>query len=144
MKIVSFLSVMWWEDLNEGLWLKHIWSGADLGGWAGRVGALLSGIWTPADSKGPPFVLFWDIHFWWRTKKFSKGAFGTNIYLFWEGSARWKSAIFWSKFSKKCLKTPFLACFFKILPTPLKTHTPRENPRSAPVFDFKKTKIKHL
>ena len=29
---------------------------------------------------------------------------------------RKKNAIFWSKFSKKCLKTPFLACFFKILP----------------------------
>ena len=31
-------------------------------------------------------------------------------------TARRKNAIFWSKFSKKCLKTPFLACFFKILP----------------------------
>ena len=27
-----------------------------------------------------------------------------------------KNAISWSKISKKCLKTLFLACFFKILP----------------------------
>ena len=32
-----------------------------------------------------------------------------------EGTARRKNAIFWSKFSKKCLKTPFLDCFYKFL-----------------------------
>ena len=35
-----------------------------------------SGIRPPAD----PFVLFWDIHFWWRTLNFSKGTVGANIY----------------------------------------------------------------
>ena len=33
---------------------------------------------------------------------------------FWGGNARWKKRNFWSKFSKKCLKTPFLACFFNV------------------------------
>ena len=33
-----------------------------------------------------------------------------------EWGARAKKTGFWSKFSKNCLKTPFLACFFKILP----------------------------
>ena len=39
-----------------------------------------------------------------------------KIFLTWRGSAPKKNAIFWAKFSKKCLKTLFLACLFKILP----------------------------
>ena len=31
---------------------------------------LFSGIRPPADTKGPPFVLFSNIHFWWWTLKF--------------------------------------------------------------------------
>ena len=39
------------------------------------------GIPPPADPKGPPFVLFSDIHFWLTDLKiFSKGAFGANLY----------------------------------------------------------------
>ena len=42
-------------------------SGADLGGrWTPPPP---SGIRPPADPKGPPFVLFWDIHIWWWTLK---------------------------------------------------------------------------
>ena len=45
--------------------------------------------------------------------------------------------IFCSKFSKNCLKTSFLACFFKKSPATkvffLKIRPLRENPRSAPV-----------
>ena len=55
-----------------------------------------------------------------------------------------KNAIFWSKFSKKCLKTPFVQ-FIKVLPfdppppPPRKNPTPpppRENPRSAPPKNY--------
>ena len=39
------------------------------------------------------------------------------MYTNFEGGARAeKTQFFGQKFSKKCLKTPFLACFFKILP----------------------------
>ena len=33
-----------------------------------------------------------------------------------------KAQFFWSKFSKNCLKAPFLACFFKILPATQKLY----------------------
>ena len=43
------------------------------------------------------------------------------IYTNLEGGAlARKNATFWSKFSKKCLKMPFLDSFFKILPAALK------------------------
>ena len=38
-------------------------AGADLGG-GGGADAHVSGIRRPADPKGPPFILFWDIHIW--------------------------------------------------------------------------------
>ena len=49
---------------------------------------------TPCRPKGSPFVLFWDIYIWWRTKNFLKAP-----------SAPINS-------NKKWLKTAFLACFF--------------------------------
>ena len=52
-----------------------------------------------------PFLADWPYNF-------SKGAFRTNLYWFWGGSACGKNAIFWSKLSKKCLKTPSLSWFF--------------------------------
>ena len=48
-----------------------------------------------------------------QRKNFSKGALGANMTKFEEGGCAKKRAILWSKFSKKCLKTHFLACFFK-------------------------------
>ena len=54
---------------------------------------------------------------------------GANQYiLILRGSAGRKNAIFWSKFSKKCLKTPFLDCFFKFLPAAQKTWPKRTKP----------------
>ena len=40
---------------------------------------------------------------------------------------RRKSAIFWSKLSKRCLKTPFLVGFFKILIKSLSSETRKFN-----------------
>ena len=34
------------------------------GGGGGDLTPLFSGIRLPADPKDPPFVLFWDTHFW--------------------------------------------------------------------------------
>ena len=59
---------------------------------------------TPCRTKESPFVLFWDIHFWLTDPK---NFFGVKIFYIWEVSARRKNAIFWSTFSKKCLKTLF-------------------------------------
>ena len=64
---------------------------------------------TPCRPKGSPFVLFWDIHFWLTDPDIF-------LYYFWGGSARRKKRNFWSKNFKNCLKTTFLACFFKNLP----------------------------
>ena len=47
-------------------------------------------------------------------KNFMRAPFApvrTNL----DGKRTPKNAIFWSKFSEKCLKTPFLVCFLKIL-----------------------------
>ena len=41
-------------------------------------------------------------------KKFSKDVFWRDFLV--------KTQFFWSKFSKKCLKTPFFGMFFKIMP----------------------------
>ena len=70
---------------------------------------------TPCRPKGSLPLYYFEIFiFGDGPKDFSKGAFGANIYQFWGGSTLRKNAIFWSKLSKTCLKTPFLACFFKI------------------------------
>ena len=45
---------------------------------------------------------------------FSKGAFGAKTVILRRGGGevRAEKTIFFSNFSQKCLKTPFLACFF--------------------------------
>ena len=55
------------------------------GGGGGGASAPPLGIWLPADPKGPPFVLFWDIHLWLTEPKiFLKAPIYTNF----EGGAR--------------------------------------------------------
>ena len=79
-----------------------------------RAPLLPSGIRPPADPKGPPLYFFRYPFLVTDPKIFLKALINNNF----EGGARAeKNAIFWSKFSKKCLKMPFLAYFFKILPT---------------------------
>ena len=41
---------------------------------------------------------------------------GENILILRGGARAEKNAIFWSTFSKNGLKTPFMACFVRILP----------------------------
>ena len=50
----------------------------------------------PADPKGPPFVLFWDIHFWLNDpKKFPRSSSAPNFSNF-EGRARAEKTLFFS------------------------------------------------
>ena len=49
-----------------------------------------------------------------QPQNFSKSAFGSNITKF-ERERAPKKREFWSNFSKKCLKTPFLACHCSFL-----------------------------
>ena len=69
---------------------------------------------TPCRPKGSPLctVLRYPYLVMEPKKKYFKGALGANVYLFWGGSARRQSAIFWSKFSKKVLKNAFVGLFF--------------------------------
>ena len=67
-----------------------------------------------------------NLHFTWTRKlkiplyeNFMKGCMkSTWMKKVWTPEVKTlrKNAISWSKISKKCLKTPFLACFFKIWP----------------------------
>ena len=112
-----------------------------------RYGRLpFAGIRPTADPKGPPFVLFWDIHFWLTDKNVSKGASPPSAptYTKFKGGARRKNAIFWLKLSKK---VPYNA-YYQILPVAQifwpkkglfsaleelgKSSPPRENLTSAP------------
>ena len=73
---------------------------------------------TPCRPKGSPLHYFVISIFF--DGNFSKAPL-TPIYTdFWGGGGRGdraeKNAIFWSKLFKNCLKMPFLACIFKILP----------------------------
>ena len=78
------------------------------GGGGGGGGGALRPHSNPCRPKRSPFVLVCDIHFGNGPQKFSQGALSANIYKFWGGSARRKNSIFfWSKFSKKCLKSVF-------------------------------------
>ena len=47
-----------------------------------------SGIRPPADPKGPPFELFWDIHFWQTDPKIFLKAPSAPINTNFEGGAR--------------------------------------------------------
>ena len=67
-----------------------------------------SGIRPPAD----PSYYYFEISLSGDgPQNFLEGAFGANILIL-RGERAPKNSIFWSKFSKKCLKTPFLASFF--------------------------------
>ena len=69
---------------------------------------------TPCRPKGSPFVLFWDIHFWLTDLKLFLTAPLAPIYTNCKGGARAeKTRFFSSKPTKKGLKTPFSAYFFK-------------------------------
>ena len=95
-------------------------SEAVLGEGAGFVWTLPppSKIRPPADPKGPPFVLFWDIHFWLTDPKTFLKAPLAPSYTNFEGSARRKirkTRNFLVEIFQKAPKTSFLACFFKSL-----------------------------
>ena len=67
--ILFQMSIKKHETLN---WRILFRKGSIRGGLRGsrrRKPPPLSGIRPPADPKGPPFVLFWYIHFCWRTVK---------------------------------------------------------------------------
>ena len=61
----------------------------------------------------PPLNYFEISIFGGRTPKFFKVRHCRQYILILRGSARRINAIFWSKISKKCLKTIFLTCFFQ-------------------------------
>ena len=76
-----------------------------------------SGIRTPADSKGPPFLLFTDIHFWLTDPKVLKAPLAP-IYTNFEGGARAKKThLFLPNFSKNASKRLFGLFFFLIWTT---------------------------
>ena len=60
----------------------------------------------PLPTKGSPFVLFWNIHFWWRTLKFFwRHLWRQYILILRGGRAQKKNAIpFWPVFWKFCLR----------------------------------------
>ena len=120
---------------------------ADLWGWWGarNADALLSTIRPPADPKGPPFVLFWDIHCRLTDPKPFLKATLAPIYTNFEGEARQKNApkivlkvrrrklgqnrdflVFWES-SKNQFGRPK-----KKVDKIFEKSPPRENPRSAP------------
>ena len=70
---------------------------------------------TPCRPKGSSLWYFLETQFWPTSLKILLKAPCAYIYTNFEegGSARRKNATFRSKFSKKCLKMPFLAYFFQ-------------------------------
>ena len=93
LEIVQTISFRPAKNINS---FKTNSSGFKVGGGGG--GRSLSEIRTPADPKGPPFVLFWDIHFWLTLKIFWRHLWRKSSILILRGSARRKNANFWSKF----------------------------------------------
>ena len=94
---------------------------ADLGG--GTFSP--SQAFDPLPTQRATLVLFWDIQFWLNDLKIFVKAPLEPVYTNFEGGARAKkNAIFVSKFSKECLKTPksfFNSCFSQIMPIDLLT-----------------------
>ena len=70
---------------------------ADLGGGRWDASSTPSAIRPPADPKGPPFVLFWDIHFWLTDLKIFVKAPSAPIYTNFLGGARAEKAPFFSR-----------------------------------------------
>ena len=75
-----------------------------------RGGFRGGGTRIPAGPKG--MAPLCDIHFWLTDHKIFLKAPLAPKYTNFKGEARRKNAIFWSKFSKKCLKTHFWYVFF--------------------------------
>ena len=76
---------------------------------------LPSEIRPPVDPKGPPFVLFWDIHFWLTYPQiFLKGPFAPIKTSFWGGARAKQNPIFCQNFSKSAQKRLFWLFFQKI------------------------------
>ena len=67
----------------------------------------------PADPKGLPFEIFWDIHlFYWDPKIFLK-CLQRRYTLIWMGkSTPKKNTVLWTKLSKKGLQTLLWSVFF--------------------------------
>ena len=76
----------------------------------GRTFLLYQGFDSLPTQRVPPLYYFEILIFWWRTLKIF--LIYTPIHDKFEVEARAEKALFWSKLSKKCLKLPFLACFF--------------------------------
>ena len=67
---------------------------------------------TPCRSKGFPFCTILRYPFLVTDHQIFLKAPLAPIYTNFEGGARAEKLDFWTKFSKKCLKTPLSACFF--------------------------------
>ena len=62
---------------------------------------------TPADQKGPHFILFWDVHLWWQTRKiFQRRLRCQYILIFW-GELAPKMRFFGQNFPKSAWKHRF-------------------------------------
>ena len=68
---------------------------------------------TPCRPKAPPLYYFEISIFGDGPQKLSQSAFGANIYLFSEGSARRKNATFLVKVFQKVPKNAFFGLFFQ-------------------------------
>ena len=86
--------------------LALFWKILRKGGFRGRRPFLSKPI--ACRPKGSPFVLLWDIHFWLTDPKiFPKAPLAQYILILRGEGAPKKNSNFWSKFSRKCLKTLF-------------------------------------
>ena len=72
-----------------------------------------SGIRPPADPKGPPFVLFSNIHFWQWTLKIFQRRLGRQYILILRGECARKKRNFSIKIKKKTYKRFFWVVFFQ-------------------------------
>ena len=80
--------------------------------WGGVVPPPPSGIRPHADLKGPPFILFRDIHFWLTDPKIFIRAPLAPRYIFSRGSERRKMGFFGQNFPKRAQKRLFSAFFY--------------------------------
>ena len=88
---------------------KHVNWGADLGGDLGGGGLKDS---TTCRSKGSPFVLFWDIHFWLTDPKIFLKAPLAPIYTNFKGERAPKKCNFLVKVFQKVSNKTFFVLFF--------------------------------
>ena len=88
----------------------------------------------------PPLYYFEIFILVTDTKNFLKAP-SAPIYTYFKGARAKKTQFFWSKFSKKCLKTPLLACFSKFCPNQCLFSTLGEPGKSIWSIDLKKKKV---